>query len=91
MALIEVVKVVLPIKKDFMLVTLTEGTIRVDIGAIAAGDVIRHEIDNHFEPVLVAALHQLAELLDAPPRINRVIRTNVEIVFNRVRAARFSF
>ncbi len=48
--------------------------------------MVGHEIDDHPQTVRVAAGDQFAEFIDAPRRIRRVIRADVEIIPDRIRA-----
>ncbi len=61
------------------------------IGFVAAGDMVWHKIDDHFEVVRVAAGYKFPELLDTTGGIISVIWTYIEVVFDRIRAAGFSF
>ena len=50
--------------------------------------MVWNEIDDHPEPVPLAAVQQRLEFLHALVRIRRVIRADIEVVLDRIRTAR---
>ena len=92
----EVEEIVVRMKKLRGVVTSPGASARAEIlvgfdaRVVAARDVVRHQIDDCLEPAGVEPLDQLAKFLQAPSGICRVIRTDVEIIFDSVRAARES-
>ena len=53
--------------------------------------MVRHEVDDHLEPVCVAAPDQLLELCKPVSGVQRIVRADVEVVLDGIRAAGDAF
>src|ERR1700682_836686 len=60
--------------------------IRLDARIVAARDVVRHEIDDRFQFVGVKPLDQLLKFLQTFRRLLRVVRADIEVILDRIRA-----
>ena len=85
---LQVIKVVVAIKKNIAAVIRAKRMLWPHIGAVGPRDMIRHEVDDHLESMLAAALKQTFELIHPFLGIHRVIRADIEVVLDRIGASR---
>src|SRR5688572_30285830 len=83
----QIEKIVLRIEEPGHVVTRAKIAIRFDTRVTTARHVIRHEIDDGFQAAGMEALEKLAEFLLALRRFLGVIRTDVEVILDRVGTA----
>ena len=91
MIVLKIVKMVVAREELAVIVTPTERQLRPDVALIGTRDMIRNEVDDHLEAVLFAALEQGFEFIHPLGWFHRIVRTNIEVVFDRVRTARLAF